>query len=65
MNTESKFDKIMPLLDRYMLAKLKMQQMIVKHNKVTVELAEEVGNAHDLLTEEWFAINPDAIKIIS
>jgi uncharacterized protein YggL (DUF469 family) len=52
-STDSFFDKIMPALDRYMLAKYKMSEMIVKTGTISPELAQEVSNAHDQLTIQW------------
>jgi hypothetical protein len=57
---ESFFDKIMPALDRYMLAKYKMSEIIVKTGKIDPELAKEVSDSHDRLTIEW--MKQDTVK---
>lgn len=56
------FDKVLPALDRYMLAKLKFAQVITKTGKAPIELANEVSTAHDILTEEWMAANSNIFK---
>lgn len=59
MNTESKLERLIPALDAYMLAKLKIQQFRFKKYLVPKELLEECDNLADQLTEEWCSINPD------
>lgn len=61
----NEYNKVIPALDRYMLAKLKYQQVISQTGKAPLELANEVSNAQDCLTEEWAAIHQDFLKTIN
>lgn len=51
--TPEETEKILAALDRYMYAKEKLTETIVKTGKLSTNLANEVNEFHDKLTIEW------------